>query len=145
MVDLVAEGPGQQVLAFDLDRAPLDVESAGDDAVGPGDLFLDVGDRETAFLADGLAFLEHDLGIDQDVERVLVLADREVDDDEPLVDADLGRGQPDAGGGVDGLDHVPGQPDDVVGDLVDGLRPPGQDRIADDKDVTNGHCFRYFT
>ncbi len=143
MVDLVAEGPGQQVLALDLDRPALEVEAADDHTVGPGHLLFDVGDRKAALLADRFPFLGHDLRIDQDVEGVRVLADREVDDDDPLVEPDLGRGQADAGRGVDRFDHVAGQADDVLGDGVHGFRPPGQDRVADDKDFAHGHGLHF--
>ena len=51
-----------------------------------------------------------------------------------------GAASPTPGRGVDGLDHVPGEADDVLVDVVDGLRLPGQDRVADDEDLAKAIC-----
>ena len=60
--------------------------------------------RQTPFLGARLPFARDDQRVDEH-QRLVVLG-RDVDDDDPLVDVDLGRGEPDAGSGVQGLEQV---------------------------------------
>ena len=62
------------------------------------------GHGEATLFALGDAFAGHDLGIDESQRLVSLLA--HVEHQHALVDVDLGRSQPDAGGGVHRLEHV---------------------------------------
>src|SRR2546426_653469 len=59
-----------------------------------------------------------ELGVDDGDERALLLADGQVDDDDPERHADLGSGEADPGGGVHGLHHVADQRGDGAVDLL---------------------------
>src|SRR6266542_466862 len=106
MVGLVAEGAGHQPLAPHLALLAVAVEVTDLHALRPRHGLGEVGDRKTSLVLGDLTEALDDLGVDEDVELLGTLADGEVDDHEPLRDADLVRRQADAGGGVHGDDHV---------------------------------------
>ena len=75
-------------------------------------------------------------GVEQDVGTGVVV---EVVDEDPLLDADLRRGQADAGRGVHRLDHVLGELDQRAVDVGDVLGHPLEHGVADDPDLVRDH------
>ena len=71
--------------------------------------------------------------------RVPQLLVRAVEDEQPQVDADLVRRQPDAVGGSHRVEHVRDERAQRVVDLLDAAGGAVQHGIADDADGTHGH------
>ena len=104
---------------------------------GPDHLLAEVRHGQAALLLLLLArALEHD-GVDQHDHGARIGPDREVDDGDLLVDADLRRGESDARGGVAGLDHVGDQAGEVLGRGIDVGVSAEEPRIAVANDVAN--------
>ena len=76
MVDFVAEGSGQHVLAFDGYFPSRKVQALDPDPVGPGDFLGYVGDGKAALLADDRAFMVDDFRVGQDDKVVGIFAAR---------------------------------------------------------------------
>jgi hypothetical protein len=140
VVELVLEDAGQPALG--LDPELLAVPPPGLDREGrrPGDGALPVGRGEAPLLVrDRLrAALDH-LRVDQGVEGVLVL-----DHHHPQGDADLRRGQADAGGGAHGVDQVVEQALHGRVELAHALGLAAEDLVLQiGDDGTNGHTKVY--
>ena len=95
------------------------VGGAHPDPGRPDHLLREVGHREAALLLLLLAALLDDDRVDEDDHAVRIGTDREVDDGDPAVDADLRRGEPDPGRGMAGRHHVGDESGDVIGARVD--------------------------
>ena len=78
------------------------------DPFGPLDHIKITGHGQAALAHDLLAVGADDLRVDQ-IQRLVFLF-RQVDNGDPLLDIDLGRGQADAALVVHGLQHVRGDP-----------------------------------
>ena len=97
------------------------------------------GDRQAAFFLAALPLAGNDLGIDGDQRRLLAVPGGAVEDDQPLADPDLGRGEADAGGGVHGLQHVVGQAAQFGVEGRDRCGLLLEDRIGVVVNAQNGH------
>jgi hypothetical protein len=86
-----------------------------------------------------------DLGVDQGEDdggvALAVVVLRDVDDDEAAGDADLGRGEADAGGGDHRLVHVGGEPAQAIVDAADLGGFLAEAGVALQHDVEDGHRF----
>ena len=71
------------------------------------------------------------------VPRLLLLG--EIQGDDALGRADLNGGEPDAGGVVHGLEHVPDQLADAGIDLLDRVGDPPQPLVGEDENVAQRH------
>ena len=120
MVQLVADGAGQELLGLHLPLIHIQVLVADDHAVGPGHDPHLLRDREAALVSGLLPVRLNDLGVDHGIGLALVL--RDIDDHQPLEDADLGGREPHSARLIHGLQHIPGQIPDPGGHLLDGLR-----------------------
>src|SRR4029077_17072499 len=105
------------------------------DPGGPPDVVVVAGHRQAALLGLGFAFGGDDRRIDENLQVVARFAD--VDDDDPLVYVDLGRGQAYARGGVHGFGHVGDQFTDVGGHRGDRGGVLAQPGIGVLQDVQN--------
>ena len=81
--------------------------------------------------------LSRTTGLTRTISGARIRADREVDDRDALVQADLGSRQPDPGRGMAGLDHVGDQARDLLGSRIDVGVLRGQPRIAVPHDVAD--------
>ena len=106
VIGLVAHGPGHEAFAPHLALLAVAIEVSQLDALRPRDALGEIRNREAAFVVRLLPFGFDDLRIDADVQLAGSLADGEVDHHQPLRDADLVRGEPDARRGIHRLDHV---------------------------------------
>lgn len=96
----------RQGQAFELEGLPLAVEGPHPDPQRTLHLVGDPGEGEAALDVGLSARGLHQLGVDEDVELLRVLAHGDVDDGDPGLGPDLGRGQAHSGRGMHGLDHV---------------------------------------
>jgi hypothetical protein len=124
VVDLVLQAAPQQPLALDAHRPAVGVKAFDDDARRALDGRAEAGDAQASLLlALGIAARLDDARVDERERRDAVLVD--IDDDEPLRDADLRRGEADALRVVHRLEHVGNQQPQFLADLGDllGLAP----------------------
>jgi hypothetical protein len=106
---------------------------------------VDFGEAEAAFFVVVTAFFASNAGVDED--KFLVFLSRvafRVDDEEPVREADLVSGKPDAAGGVHELEHLL---DDVAEFGVDthefaGFAPQCRVRMGDDLERIHGDILR---
>ena len=111
MVHLMLKAGGEHAFDLFLVDFAVAVEPAGADRVRPVDLGILVGDRQAALIVGARLGGAQDLGVDED-QRVadrlaaFLLRILKVDDQDPLRNAHLDRGEADAGGGVHRLEHV---------------------------------------
>ena len=106
MVGLMTQGAGQEAGPFDLADRSRGIAGPHPDARRAGHLLGQVGDRKAALLLLLLAVALDDDRVDEDDHGPRIRPDGEVDDRDPLVQADLRSRQPDSGRGMAGLDHV---------------------------------------
>ena len=107
MVQLMADGSGQKLCSFQFYGLHVLVKSPADDMVGSGDLSHFSGNGKAALHAALLSFGKDDLRVDQDMGLALIFC--YINDNDPLEDAYLGRGQAYAAGFVHGLEHISDQ------------------------------------
>ena len=150
MVDLVLGGAGEQASALENNFLSLEVLGADGDFCRAADIGIDFRDAEAPFRGDlftfGVANLRIDehqrhqcfqllgFAVDEQLRRpVGDVAD--IDDGEQEGPADLLRGQPEAFGGVHGLEHVGGELANLSRDAFDPLTLFAQRRVAVFDDV----------
>lgn len=143
MVNLVLQAGGEQPVRLDLLLLAIEVEIAHPHTGRPLHFLVIFGNRQAAFLV-GARLLRRpdDLGVDEDHRALFLALARDVEHDEALQDADLHRGKADAGCSIHRLQHVLGQPADLVGHRLDGLGALLQAGIGNDDDGTDGHGTR---
>src|ERR1700756_3833162 len=89
MIDLVAEGPGQQVFAADLEGFALGVLRAHSDELRAQYVAAKAGNGEAAFLFALFAFGVNYFGIGEDDFRFRILSTRDIDHGHTEGEADL--------------------------------------------------------
>jgi hypothetical protein len=116
VIHLVLDADRKQALGFQLERLPGGVQRAHFDLLGALDNVINSGHRKAALFTLLLAVPRDDFRVDEDDQLVAGVGD--VDHEHSLVDIHLRGREPDAGGGVHRLRHVPHQPADRVVDLL---------------------------
>ncbi len=121
-------------------RLPLTVQRLDGDDVAAGDIGIDTGDGQAAFLVHLLAVASGDARVDEDQWPAFVLA--HVNHHEALVHIHLAGGQANPGGGVHGFKHVveqglEGRRGQFRRSDVDGFG--AQARVGKFKDREQGH------
>ena len=114
VVGLVAEGPGEEARPLDLADRPGGVGGAHPDPRRAHDLLGEVGNERQPSSSFCSPEASTTTGLTRTITRAGIGSDREVDDRDALVDADLGRGEADAGRRVAGLDHVGDEAGEVL-------------------------------
>ena len=139
VVELVLQQAAQQLVALDRDLVPLEVVAGEVDLLGAHDRPGQPGHREAALLVLPLAARLGDDRVDDDAgPRFLVLV-VQVEHEQPLLHAHLGRSQAQARGGVHRCNHVLGQARQATVDVGDLGRSQAQHRIAEDPDLVGSH------
>jgi hypothetical protein len=137
MIHFVLDAHRQQAVGLQFERLAVAVERAHGDALGGVTLSNTPGtDRQPSSLSSR-PDCGDDLGVDEHAQLVVGLGD--VDDDHALVNVDLGRGQPDAGGGVHGLGHVVDQLTDARIHRRNRLGYGVETRIGIMQNIESGH------
>jgi hypothetical protein len=121
VIVLVLDGDGEQALRLELERLALAVLRPDTDALCTVDLLVDAGERQAPLLPRHLARPLDDLRVDEDRQPARLVLGRRVDDEDPLLDADLRRRETAPRGRVHGLGHVVDERLDLGRDLGDGL------------------------
>ncbi len=136
------DADAQQTRGVHFEGLASQVEGLDPDVFGSADLVIDAGHRQAALFAHGLAFFEHDTGVDEGQQAVFLFAD--IHHDEPHMLVHLGGGQADARGGIHGFGHIGRQLADGVVHRGHGLGHGVQARIGEMKDFQQGHveCLR---
>ncbi len=98
---------------------------------------IESGNAEAALFLELHAFLLDEFRVDEDQQIVGLVAEREIDDENPERHADLRGGEADARRGVHRLDHVVDQRLNVFGQLADLCRAIVERRAAEFLDRTN--------
>ncbi len=110
------------------------------DALGPGNLFVDVGNGQAAFLIDtGFLGTPCDFGVDHDGGVLACILSLAIHDEHAGENADLRRGQPDARRIIHSGQHVIGQPTQIVGDVSHRRAGLFQTRVGMDQDRSQAH------
>jgi hypothetical protein len=104
MIDLVLHADRQQAVDVLLEWVAVAAQGPHANARRARNLVVVAGHGEAAFLRRFRAFLHEDLRVDEDPRFGATLG--HVRDQQALVDIDLGGGEPDALGGIHGLEHV---------------------------------------
>ena len=104
VVDLVLDTHRQDVVVIALERLAAAILRAQPDLRRALHFIEDPRHRQTPLLAARFPLAREDLRVDEH-QRLVVLG-RDVDDDDALVHIDLGRGEPDPGSAVHGLEQV---------------------------------------
>src|SRR5579862_70620 len=95
VIDFVLQAGGEESLRLEQLQPPLAIEIFGPDLCRAFDLFPDIRNRETAFLANrSLVRCPDDLRIDEYARFLLAVLARQVHHQDALGDADLDRGEP---------------------------------------------------
>ena len=136
MVQLVLEDARAQPLRLDRERLTVGVVSLEPHPRRARDRREDAGNRQAPFLGGRLAALPGDDRIEQRLGAPPLLVS---DHDQPERDADLRRGEADAGLVVHRVDHVGDDGPDLGRHLADGLGAPAEDGVAVFPDLQNGH------
>ncbi len=113
VIHLVLDGAGEKAVGVDDALAAVAVEAADREGFGTADGGMKAGDAEAAFFDELHAFTSHEFRIDEDDALAGYPADGEIDHEDPIRRADLRRRETDAGGRVDGVEHVVDQREDV--------------------------------
>src|SRR5687767_9929644 len=95
VIDLMAESARHEAFSPELALLAVAVEVFHSRALRSRNDFGKIGNRQASFIVGDLPFRLHHLGVDEDASLTGPLADGEVDDHEPLGDADLVRSEAD--------------------------------------------------
>src|SRR5438270_5768693 len=136
VVVLVLEDAGQKLVGADRQIVAVDVHAREVDLLGPHDGPVQPGDGEAALFVGPLPAVVVQHGVDDDVGPGLVVG---VVHEDPALHPDLRSGQPHAGGGVHGLDHVPGQAADAFVDVGDRRGPLAENGVPEHADAVGRH------
>ena len=106
VVDFVLKGAGVKTLARSFERLTIQANGLDFDPSVALDIAVQVGKAQTTLLADLLALVARELGVDQGHGLAVRLMDGHIDDADPLEDANLRGGKPDPLRGVHGIEEV---------------------------------------
>src|SRR5215831_4267542 len=106
VVDLVAEGAGEKILAANLKHFALQILRSDRNKVRADDVAAKTGNREAALFFSFFAFAVSDFGIDQNDFGFGVFAAGDVNHGDADALADLRSGKPDALRGIHSRKHV---------------------------------------
>src|SRR6266404_7587317 len=109
MIDLVAEGAGQEVFAADFEGFTLGVLRSYCDELRSQNVAAKTWNGETAFLFTLFAFGVNDFRVGEDDFCFGIFSARDVDHGDAEREADLRRGEPDPGRGIHGGEHIFGE------------------------------------
>src|SRR6185369_4384939 len=127
MIHLVLDADREEPLGLELERLAVAVERADFDLRSAIDVVVELGHGQAAFLGIRRAFGAQDLGVDQAMRLRSVR--RDVADQDPLVNIDLGRGQTDARRGIHGLEQILDKAPDIGVDFCDRFGANSQPRV----------------
>ena len=138
VVGLVLDAAGEQVAALDRDRVAVDVLAVRDDVLLAHAVEGEVGQRQAALGAVLLLVArEVQHRVDEVAERVV-----DVVDEHPQADADLRRGEPDAGRLEHRVDEVLDEGAQLLVEGGDRSGGGAQHGVAEQADGTQGHTSR---
>jgi len=104
MIHLMLYADGEQIVRFQLEGVAVAILRPDLDPLGARNQSTVAGHGEAALFDAGAAGLLQDLRVDQHQLFFAVLGD--IDDDDALMNVDLGRGQADAFLRVHGFEHI---------------------------------------
>ena len=138
----MTEGAGEEALSLVDALGAVPSETLDPDEPRPQGRSCVSGDGETPFLLLDLALPGNEFGVHELDELGRVLSDRQVDDDHPQADPDLGGGEADPRGRDHGLVHVVEKRLDVVRHRGDGSGGRVKDTFTplDDGPDCQGNC-----
>src|SRR5687768_300469 len=135
VVHLVLEAAGEQSGPFDRLRLAVAIEPFEDRAGRTRHCCVEARHAQTALFFELHSIALDELGVDEHEQVGGIAADRDVAHEDPFADANLRRGEPDAGRGVHGLNHVVHEGINLRCDLGDRLGGTMEHRrsVADDR------------
>ena len=137
MIDFVLKGARKKSGALALLRLTCAIEAFNHHARRTDDGRVEAGQAQAAFLLELHAVADDELRVDHHDERRVIASDGDIHDEDSQRDADLRRGQADAGRRIHRLDEVVDQPIDVGRDLGDARGAVVQRLVAVFEDRAN--------